>query len=660
MWIKKEEVLGSERRKYLRLDTVFPVQFRLESADGKNFLSNWLQGFTNNISRGGICLSVNNLDEDALKLLREKKAKLLLEIDLPIAKRPIPAKAGVAWVKEALGGTSQYFIGLNYEHISAKQNNRLLRYARVKKLFGPVALGLIIILALALGINSYLNLKLTRSNKLLVEELVGVLKDSNVARQKIKKTIAQRRDLEVKLKSLEERINSAEEKRSSSQTASLEQVKQLNDSVSKLTLEKNSLREELAAVLRKEDVAGKELLILDQKKITLEKANLDKMYQWLKIHQNPRTGLVMSFEGDKDIASWAFTYDQALLIQVYTQFSDFARAKKILDFFANDARRENGWFLNAYYVNDGSPAEFLTHAGPNIWVGLAAMQYTQKTQDREYLDLAENIARVIINLQNKDKDGGIRGGPEAQWYSTEHNLDAYAFFNMLFNVTGKQVYRLAAEKTINWLTLHTYDRQDLPVKRGKGDSTIATDTYAWSIAAIGPQKLKEIGMDPDKIMEFVEESCSVEVNFIRPNGQDVRIKGFDFAPQRHMARGGVVSSEWTAQMVVSFKIMAGYYFKKGDLLKARDYEKKAEMYLGELGNMIISSSSASGQGEGCLPYATQDNVDTGHGWMTPKGSRTGSVSGTAYALFAYHGFNPLELKENEPQTESQVRYLSAP
>lgn len=645
MWAKKEEVLGSERRKYLRLDTVFPVQFRFASADGKAFLSNWLQGFTNNISSGGICLSINNLDADLLKLLREKKAKLLLEIDLPISRRPIPARAGVAWVKEAPGGINRHFIGLSYEDISAKQNNRLLRYARVKKFFSPVALGLIIILAVALGINSYFNVKLTRNNKLLVEELVGALKDSSVVRQKMKKTIAQRQDLQLKLKSLEERINSAEEKRSSSQIISLEQIKQLNDLVGKLTLEKKSLQEELAAVLHKEDVAAGELLLLDQKKTALEKANLDKMYQWLKIHQNPRTGLVMSFEGDKDIANWAFTYDQALLVQVYTQFSDFVRAKKILDFFVNDAKRENDWFFNAYYVNDGSPVEFLTRTGPNIWIGLAIMQYTQKTRDKGYLDLAENIARVIINLQNKDKDAGIRGGPAVGWYSTEHNLDAYAFFNMLSKVTGKQMYREAAEKTINWLTLHTYDSQDLPVKRGKGDSTIATDTYAWSIAAIGPQKLKDIGMNPDKIMEFVEENCGVEVNFIRPNGQNVRIKGFDFAPQRNMARGGVVSSEWTAQMIVSFKIMADYYVKKGDLLKGRDYEKKAEMYLGELGNMIISSSSPSGQGEGCLPYATQDDVDTGHGWTTPKGSRTGSVSGTTYALFAYHGFNPLELKE---------------
>ena len=78
--------------------------------------------------------------------------------------------------------------------------------------------------------------------------------------------------------------------------------------------------------------------------------------------------------------------------------------------------------------------------------------------------------------------------------------------------------------------------------------------------------------------------------------------------------------------------------------KARAYELKAENILLQLGNMIISSPSPSGQGESCLPYATQDFVDTGHGWMTPKGKATGSVAGTTYALFAYYNYNPLELK----------------
>ena len=127
----------------------------------------------------------------------------------------------------------------------------------------------------------------------------------------------------------------------------------------------------------------------------------------------------------------------------------------------------------------------------------------------------------------------------------------------------------------------------------------------------------------------------------RPKGS---IREFDFALQHNTARGGVVSSEWTAQMIVSYKIMEDFYNKKSDFAKVDFYRRKAQMYLSQLGKMVISSASPSGQGEGCLPYATQADVDTGHGWRTPKGSHTGSVSGTAYALFAYDGFNPLELK----------------
>lgn len=644
MLFKNKTRPAPEQRKYLRLDTVFPVQFRLEELDGSALLSGWLQGFTNNLSRGGICLSINNISPELLTPIKEKRCKLSLEIDIPISKKPIPAQASIIWVRETQGANPKFIIGLHYERIPAGQNNKLIRYAWLKKLFIPVSLSVAGILALILGISSYLNSTLTANNKLLVEKLAVVLKDSSLAKQKIEEITVERQDLQVKLASLEKSLKSIESQKVQTEAGNLNQIKQLNESIAALAAERLSLEVKLTDALRTENTAVKELSKLDEKKAALEKANFDMMYRWLKIHQNNRTGLVMSFEGDKDLANWSFTYDLALLIQAYTYFADFGRAKKILDFFARHAKRENGWFLNAYYADDGGPAEFIIHSGPNLWVGLAIMQYTRGSNDQSYLGLAESIARTIINLQNTGVDGGIRGGPAVEWYSTEHNLDAYAFFNMLAKVTGKKIYSQAAQRLIDWLVGHTYDRQDLPVKRGKGDSTIATDTYAWSIAAIGPRKLRELGMDPDKIMEFVEESCSVEVDFLRPNGQSARIKGFDFVPHLNTARGGVVSSEWTAQMVVSYKIMEDFYSKGADIYRAAEYGNKARLYLNELGNMIISSPSPSGQGQGCLPYATQDNVDTGHGWMTPKGSHTGSVSATAYALFAYYGFNPLELK----------------
>jgi hypothetical protein len=152
-------------------------------------------------------------------------------------------------------------------------------------------------------------------------------------------------------------------------------------------------------------------------------------------------------------------------------------------------------------------------------------------------------------------------------------------------------------------------------------------------------------MNPDKIMEFAEEHCGVQAEFIRPDGLKLLVKGFDFCPPTHAGRGGVVSSEWTAQMIIAYKIMAEYYRLKDMSSKARSYDEKANEYMRQLSAMIIASPSPSGQGEGCLPYASAGSVDTGHGWRTPETTAIGSVSATVYALFAYYNFNPLQLAE---------------
>jgi hypothetical protein len=214
---------------------------------------------------------------------------------------------------------------------------------------------------------------------------------------------------------------------------------------------------------------------------------------------------------------------------------------------------------------------------------------------------------------------------------------------MLYEITKNKKYSTAAENALNWLKKFSFSNSTLPVNRGKGDSTIATDTYAWSIASLGPELLKSIGMDPDKIIEFAEENCLVNVDYKNAEEKITAVKGFDFAKGQHLARGGVISCEWTAQMVLTYRIMADFYKKSQDAVTERKYRDKARMFLSELDKLIICSPSAVGQGEGCLPYASSEFVDTGHGWMTPKGKQTGSLSSTAYAFFAYIGFNPLSL-----------------
>jgi len=646
----RNEPVGIEKRKYVRLDTVFPVLFRLECPDRKRFISAWLQGFTNNLSKGGICLSVNNLDSELAKALEEKKVKVSLEIELPISRRPISAGARVVWVETVHNVPNKYLIGLCYEEINPLQNKKLMNYIWARKFVIPVSLTLIILLIAGVIFNAFINMKLADGNRLLSGQLVEAIQESSLAKQKVQSVSKERSDLEGKIAALKESIQRIELEKKILVDSSSEQVQEqsgkieeLNSRIQQLFKEKSGLQEKLILAQNIESTVSEELNRIDKKKATLEKASIDRMYKWVQVHQNNHTGLVMSFEGDKDIKDWAFTYDQSLVAQAYVLFDDFDRAYKLFDFFKNKAKKKDGLFYNAYSVGDGEPAEYVINSGPNIWLGIAVAQYTYKTQDRSYLSMAEDIAQQIINLQKHDVDGGIRGGPGIEWYATEHNLDAYAFFDMLYKLTGKQKYLEARDTALTWLEKHTYDQEDIPIKRGKGDSVIATDTYAWSIAAVGPEKLERLGMSPDKIMDFAESKCSVTVSYLRPDGQTIKIKGFDFASERHLSRGGVVSSEWTAQMVIAFKMMAAYYFKKGMTVKGRNYQIKADEYLASLGSMIISSPSPSGQGGSCLPYATQDFVDTGHGWFTPKGKSTGSVSGTVYTMFAYYNYNPLEL-----------------
>jgi hypothetical protein len=640
-----------ERRRYIRLDSVFPVEFLLEDKE-KRYLSDWLQGFTSNIGKGGICLSVNKVSDELLKIIKEEDTKFILKIEIPLQRKPVEAEAKLAWIELVDKELSKYNIGLSYEEISPKANNYILRYCIIRKFALPLILGILVFLLLGFGFSTYLNLRLLNTNRALVEEFVEILKKSSLSRAEIQKLNKDKQELQLRLEEMELHLKNLEEekqailesekKRILEEEEAKRKINQLLKLIKELEKDKQELKEKLYSLQTQETQITEDLLFLNRKKEDLTKINIEKMYQWLKVHQNPRTGLIISYEGDKELNNISFLYDQALLALAYTKFSDFERAKKIFDFFRFKAKRQYGGFLNAYYTNDGQPAEYIVHSGPNIWLGIALSHYINKTNDKTYLSLLKEILDWIIQLQSQDKEGGIRGGPQIEWYSTEHNLDAYALFNMAYQLTKDKRYKEAQEKIINWLILHAYDRPEVPVKRGKGDSTIATDTYAWSIASLGPERLESMGLNPEKIIEFAETNCGVEVEYERSNKEKVKVKGFDFTAQRHLARGPVISCEWTAQMILSYKIMAKFYLNKQLPLKAKFYEEKAEDYLNNLFKLIISSPSPIGLGESCLPYATEDFVDTGHGWSTPKGKSTGSVSSTVYALFAYYGFNPLE------------------
>jgi len=699
----------NDKRKYIRLNSVFPVEFSLYFTPEKP-ASGEYQGFTSNVSEGGLCLNIKNLKPEDEKLILQHRAALKMLISIPLFAKPVDATAEIAWSRrdEKDPSNKSLLIGLSYKEIEPKDKNRIVSYARRLKWLPRIAATAIMLLFLSLLFVSTNHIIIKRHNQELVSRLVSVsdiksklektlneaeirkdmleaklkegtgeenrlisdiegietkmshererldreLKDTmgeqSILKEKIKELSSQKRvaldkvrDAETASAALKEKIDAISIELAEVEGRSKKKIESLHTKLNDMQKENKVLKQELAVTGNDEALLEEQLAQLRAATGDIEKASVDTMLEWIITHQTKRTGLIVSFEGDKDLKDIGFTYDQALAVQAFLISGYNEKASAILDFYKNEAAMSNGLFYNAYDVKSSSAREYIVHSGPNIWIGISVCQYTNQTGDNSYISLAEDIAGRMIELQRSSSDGSIKGGPEVEWVSTEHNLDAYALFNMLFHLTSEARYKTAAATSLNWLKDAGYNRPEGRFMRGRGDATIATDTFSWAIASLGPEVLFANKMSPDAVMEFAETECRVEVKFYRPENKQVEVAGFDFAKAQNVGRGGVISTEWTGQMIVAFDIMADYYQKKDNQIKEKIYRSKARYYLAELGKMVISSPSPTGQGEGCLPYASMDNVDTGHGWRVAKGRRTGSVAATIYYIFAYKSYNPL-------------------
>ncbi len=631
---------GAERRKFVRLTYVLPIEFYLVSPDHQKRLTGLIQGFTRNVGKGGLCLEVNNLEEHRVIMALSGQAEFLLYINLPFNQSPIETYGRVTWFKKLDSYPHKFLMGISYLNTDLPEVNRPVRFAKAVRCFHRAIAGFIIFLFLGLTCLSFSNVVLRKANKRLVSRLVQVSEE----RSKVSREIFYLEDLkEVLQGELEESRRCISDLKGGGTESPLakaafqEKLKKAQEKLGDVERKLKDLEEGKILLQRK-------LAEIKERKVGLDEKSIKKMYNWLKMKQDKATGLVLSYEGNRFLQDWAFTYDQALAAQCFLLFKDYKSARKILAFYLHRAKKVDGGFANAYDITGGHVVEYVVHSGPNIWLGLAALHYTSETADKSYLPLAEEIADWVIVLQKEDPEGGVKGGPNVNWVSTEHNLDAYAFFHNLYRVTKNKKYLEASQKILTWLKNNAYIKAERRLKRGRGDATIATDTFSWAIAALGPALLTEQEMNPDDILEFAERNCKVTVDYSSPSGGKGKITGFDFAKARHIGRGGVVSSEWTAQMVVSFKIMSDFYSRKNNLKKAKVYQDKAEFFLSELDKLTIDSDSRIGQRAICLPYSTHQNVDTGHGWRTPSGRKTGCIAGTAYAIFAKKGFNPFEIK----------------
>jgi hypothetical protein len=264
--------------------------------------------------------------------------------------------------------------------------------------------------------------------------------------------------------------------------------------------------------------------------------------------------------------------------------------------------------------------------GNNAWVMVALLGLYSRTGHGPYLDAARRIGD-FVRTQRYDTGlfPGFRGGimnPELpsptdrRYASTEHNIDIYAAFTRMFEITGEPVWRDDAAHAWRFVeSMWDAGRGVFLAGTSNPDTRNATagqlplDVQAWAVLA-----------RPEVLASHPELLAGIDTFFRTTEGV---VTGYDFNEDRDG-----VWSEGTAQVATAFAF-AG--------LPARAADLRAQL------DLIRATATAPGADGLGLPAALHDGLTTG--FQTPRGDpflyhnrlHTGA---TAWGVFAQLGFNP--------------------
>ena len=151
--MKKNKIAVLERRRYVRLETVFPVEFRIISRETGEDISGLQQGFTRNIGRGGMCLEVNEVEDGLAKKIHSPDSDLMVYINMPHKEQPITARARIRWDKKITDNyPNKYLFGIEYVEIDDLTRKLILGYARQRRRRPKIIAATILFLAMACGL----------------------------------------------------------------------------------------------------------------------------------------------------------------------------------------------------------------------------------------------------------------------------------------------------------------------------------------------------------------------------------------------------------------------------------------------------------------------------------------------------------------------------
>jgi hypothetical protein len=365
----------------------------------------------------------------------------------------------------------------------------------------------------------------------------------------------------------------------------------------------------------------------------------------------------------------AFTYDNALVLLAFladgTQDS-LRRARLIGDAFVyaskndrfyNDGRLRSdyaagdislppGWTPNGrsgtvpipgFY--DETQQKFIEieqkaiDTGNNTWAMIALLALYQRNLDPVYLETARKLSNFIHTFRNNSGQfQGFQGGydsyPESPnfisrvYASTEHNLDVYAAFTAMFQITGESRWQDDAQHAYRFVQA-MWDSQRLcflagtidPNTRNNNSGQLPLDVQAWSVLSL-PDTLK---LHPQTL------NCAEQNHRITADG----FNGFDFNDDKDG-----VWFEGIGQMAVAYTLT-------DQCAMVRNLRQ--ELYRAQ-------QTSPFGDGYGIVA-ASHEGISTGFDF---KYFRRLHIGATSWNVFAQLGFNPFN------QITNQACYIYLP
>lgn len=245
----------------------------------------------------------------------------------------------------------------------------------------------------------------------------------------------------------------------------------------------------------------------------------NKTVNYLKTRLNIGCPLASYETEQQELESAAFSYDNAVAAMAFISNGNKTDAKMILDAFltgikndrymsdrvrnayrAGDASNLPGWWSGRWYED---AYQVGTNPGNSSFVALALLQYDRRWGESDYVETACTVMDWVIDNCSDTSAGftaGYDGWPENSSVtvyttkSTEHNIDAYAAFTRLYELTGKEKYKNAAASAKEFV-LSMYSEAEgrfyLGTKAdGKTPVTDNTvlDAQSWAALSLGDSR----------------------------------------------------------------------------------------------------------------------------------------------------------------------------